>query len=123
MEKTDAENPGSIPTAFPSIVVALERGQEGFLAALARVVVEGESDGPAAHRRHPPHFYRRGRLVNGDTNRRTCPLGASDASLDGRDPRPHLAAGSGRRGGTGGPERPGPTSPPTAGGHHRARMS
>jgi len=42
MEKTDAENAGFIPTACPSIVAALERGQEGFLAALARVVVGGE---------------------------------------------------------------------------------
>ena len=45
MEKTDAENPGFIPTACPSIVAALERGQEGFLAALARVVIEGRAMG------------------------------------------------------------------------------
>ena len=56
MEMTVAEDLGFIPTACPSIIAALERGQEGFLAALARVVVEGESDGPAACRVWSPRI-------------------------------------------------------------------
>jgi GNAT superfamily N-acetyltransferase len=48
MEMTAVDDTGFIPTACPSIVAGLERGQEGFLAALAKVIVEGTNDGPAA---------------------------------------------------------------------------
>lgn len=48
MEMTAVDDPGFIPTACPSIVAGLERGQEGFIAALAQVVMERTSDGPAA---------------------------------------------------------------------------
>lgn len=37
MEMTAVEDPGFIPTACPTIVAALERGKQGFIAALAQV--------------------------------------------------------------------------------------
>src|SRR5215217_9303587 len=48
LDITPAEDPGYIPTVCPSIRAALERGQPGFLQALAHETHHPSGEGPAA---------------------------------------------------------------------------
>src|SRR5687768_4607503 len=48
LDITPAEDPGYIPTVCPSIVAGLERGQPGFLQALAHEALHPSGEGPAA---------------------------------------------------------------------------
>jgi GNAT superfamily N-acetyltransferase len=48
LDITPAEDPGHIPTVCPSIMAGLERGQPGFLQALAHGIHHPSGEGPAA---------------------------------------------------------------------------